>query len=247
MADVPSRVREGPADAAVLDSTWAESAPRRAVQFLKTYLVEERPGGLQVTDQHALHERVLFEEIRTRIASGRLPTQRLLVPELVKVTPREQALIENGEADFERLGLLVERCGTDRVTIQGVPEMMRHVEDVGIERVGIADDRPAVSHPRKVEPDGERRSGRDGGDRALDRPRLPCLGIDRPRDQATVLPVVVGEFLSKTSIDPVHHAALLQVKGRGLGIGDERAALAVDQPHARSLSRPGTVLVKVRL
>jgi len=128
LVETAGRVREAAGEERGLDPAWTDEAPRKAVQFLKTYLIEERPGGLQVTDQHALHERVLFEEIRARITGGRLPTQRLLVPEVVKITPRERALIESAQADLDRLGLEVEPYGSDRVAVQGVPELMRRVD-----------------------------------------------------------------------------------------------------------------------
>jgi len=109
-----------------LDTTGV-GASARGVQFLKTYLFQELPGGLAVTDQHALHERILFEEIKARLREGPLPVQRLLVPEMVKVTAREMALLDVARPRLASLGLLVASSGTGRVAVEGVPEVLRKV------------------------------------------------------------------------------------------------------------------------
>ncbi len=61
-----------------------------AIQVHDRYLVAETDEGVVVIDQHALHERVLYEEIREKVLSGALETQRLLVPEPVDLNPAER-------------------------------------------------------------------------------------------------------------------------------------------------------------
>ena len=55
------------------------------------YLVVEVPEGVLFIDQHALHERILFEQLRSRFASGKLEVQKLLVPEPVQLPPVQAA------------------------------------------------------------------------------------------------------------------------------------------------------------
>ncbi len=59
------------------------------MQVYDRYLITETDEGVVVIDQHALHERILYEEIREKVLSGCLEMQRLLVPEPVQLNARE--------------------------------------------------------------------------------------------------------------------------------------------------------------
>src|SRR5262249_39326457 len=73
--------------------------PVKAVQMHDLYLIVEVPEGVLVIDQHALHERVLFEQMKERLAAGALEAQRLLIPEPVSLAPAQAALVlEHREA-----------------------------------------------------------------------------------------------------------------------------------------------------
>ncbi len=68
----------------------APSAPsRNFCQIDDSYIVEEVEGGFLVIDQHALHERILYEELKERAARAAVPRQRLLVPEIVDLRPQD--------------------------------------------------------------------------------------------------------------------------------------------------------------
>ncbi|HTQ39054.1 MAG TPA: DNA mismatch repair endonuclease MutL, partial [Pirellulales bacterium] len=62
-----------------------------AMQVHNRYLIAESDEGVVVIDQHALHERILYEQLRERVLAGSLETQRLLVPEAVDLSPAEAA------------------------------------------------------------------------------------------------------------------------------------------------------------
>jgi DNA mismatch repair protein MutL len=87
----------------------------RALQLHNAYLVLETPEGMLVIDQHALHERVLFEQIKQRVATGSLEAQQLLIPEPVEL-PAEQAalLLEHREA-LGKLGIGIDDFGGSTV------------------------------------------------------------------------------------------------------------------------------------
>jgi len=80
-----TRSEESPADAA----TTARRAP--ALQIHNRYLVAESREGVTLIDQHALHERILYEQLRRRFDSGAVETQSLLVPEPVDLSAAEAA------------------------------------------------------------------------------------------------------------------------------------------------------------
>ncbi|HKI16852.1 MAG TPA: DNA mismatch repair endonuclease MutL, partial [Isosphaeraceae bacterium] len=99
----------------------------KAIQVHDSYLIAETGDGMMVIDQHALHERILYEELRSRVARGNVESQRLLVPEPVDLTASEAAsLVEQTEL-LAQLGLEIEPFGGDTVLVQGIPAMLRHV------------------------------------------------------------------------------------------------------------------------
>ncbi len=101
--------------------------PVKAIQVHESYLIAETGDGMVVIDQHALHERILYEEMRGRVAAGQVESQRLLVPETVDLSAAEVPLVlEHGEL-LAQLGLEVEAFGGDTVLVRSIPAMLRHV------------------------------------------------------------------------------------------------------------------------
>ncbi len=98
--------------------------PVRALQVHDSYLVAETPDGMVVIDQHALHERILYEELKLRIDRGGVESQRLLVAEPVELEAGEaSAILERKEA-LGALGLEVEDAGDGSVLVKSVPAML---------------------------------------------------------------------------------------------------------------------------
>src|SRR5262249_13003696 len=98
--------------------------PFKAIQLYDAYLVLETPEGMLVIDQHALHERILFEGLKRRIRTGRLETQRLLTPEPVELTAEQAARLLEHRADLAGLGLEVEDFGGGTVLLTGYPALL---------------------------------------------------------------------------------------------------------------------------
>lgn len=96
----------------------------RAMQIRDTYIVVETDEGLTVIDQHALHERVMYEYLRPRVLNNAVESQRMLVPETVELTPKETALLlEYGEV-LNQLGFGVREFGRQTVLIDRYPVML---------------------------------------------------------------------------------------------------------------------------
>jgi DNA mismatch repair protein MutL len=96
----------------------------KAVQMHEMYLVVEEPEGILVIDQHALHERILFERLKARHAGGRLEVQKLLIPEPVTLpTARAALLLEHRDA-LRGLGLEVDGFGGGTVLLGGYPAVL---------------------------------------------------------------------------------------------------------------------------
>lgn len=107
------------------EQSWLES---RAIQIHDCYLVVETPDGMSVIDQHALHERIVYEHLRARVLAGAVESQRLLVPQPIELTgPEASALLEHSEA-FERAGLGLEDFGNGTVLVTAYPAMLKKVD-----------------------------------------------------------------------------------------------------------------------
>jgi DNA mismatch repair protein MutL len=88
------------------------------------YLVAEGPDGLVLVDQHAAHERVLYNRLLERLRTGRGMTQPLLMPQAVDVEPRLIAAAADHRADLANLGLEYEEFGPRSLRITAVPVEM---------------------------------------------------------------------------------------------------------------------------
>ena len=97
------------------------------LQVHNRYLVTQDESGMLVIDQHALHERVLYEQLREKVLAGELETQRLLVPEPVSMSGPEAAVAVEHKELFEQIGIEVEPFGGDTILVSSYPAMLRRV------------------------------------------------------------------------------------------------------------------------
>ncbi len=97
------------------------------IQLQNRYLVTENDDGIVIIDQHALHERILYEQLRVRILDGRVETQRLLVPEPVNLTPPEAAIALDSAEVLAQLGIGVEPFGGDTILVTSYPAMLANI------------------------------------------------------------------------------------------------------------------------
>lgn len=108
-------------------------------QALGTYLLFESDDGIVLVDQHALHERVLFDRISARLnAKGRLEVQHLLVPTVLSVSASDAARVEEEKDLFESLGWVVEAFGEGAVAVRAVPAVLRRPDPEAMLREVLA-------------------------------------------------------------------------------------------------------------
>jgi len=106
---------------------WVYSPPQagvKAIQLYDAYLVLETPEGMLVIDQHALHERILFEQLKRRIREGTLEIQRLLVPEPVELSAEQAARSLEQRDALAQLGWGVEDFGGGTVLLTSYPAIL---------------------------------------------------------------------------------------------------------------------------
>ncbi len=110
---------------------WAQAGLQQATvigQFHNTYILCEIASELVLVDQHAAHERILYERLRSSRKAGSVPVQRLLVPETIELRYRECAVIEQMLPDLKALGLEIEPFGGNTVVVKAVPDVLADVE-----------------------------------------------------------------------------------------------------------------------
>ena len=93
-------------------------------QILGCYLVCSSSRGLALLDQHAAHERVVFEKLRQELNAGAVQKQNLLIPQAIELTAGELMLLEQKLPTLERFGFLLEPFGPSSYAITSVPALL---------------------------------------------------------------------------------------------------------------------------
>ncbi len=108
-------------------------------QLHETYIVAQTRDGMVVVDQHAAHERLVYERMKAEMAGGGVARQALLLPEVVELDPAEAERITARAEELAALGLVVEPFGPGAVLVREIPAMLGETDAAGLVR-DIADD-----------------------------------------------------------------------------------------------------------
>jgi DNA mismatch repair protein MutL len=100
-------------------------------QFRDSYIVAEDRDGLVLVDQHAAHERVLFERYLAAAEEDEVEVQRLLFPVTVELAPDRAVVLEEEIKEFRRLGFMIEPFGGTTFRIDGVPSVLGELDPAG--------------------------------------------------------------------------------------------------------------------
>ena len=98
--------------------------PSPVLQVHGCYLVTKDDHGLVIVDQHALHERVMFEELRRRVLGKTVESQRLLTPAVIPSDPTRLAALEQAQPLFKRIGIDIDPIGPDTLGVHGFPSLL---------------------------------------------------------------------------------------------------------------------------
>ncbi|WP_222183095.1 DNA mismatch repair endonuclease MutL [Geminicoccus harenae] len=122
------------AAAAASPAPPAEAHPLGAarVQLFDAYVLAETRQGFVLVDQHAAHERIVYERLKAELARGAVARQGQLVPVVVELPPHQVDLLVGAEAELARLGLLLERFGTSAVLVRESPAMLGPADLTGL-------------------------------------------------------------------------------------------------------------------
>lgn len=101
---------------------------RTYLQVQNSYIVEEDSCGINIIDQHALHEIILFKEIQQGSEKSKLVAQQLLIPEPVELTSSEFFIIISLKDKLERLGFVIEEFGKNTIIVRSFPQILKDLD-----------------------------------------------------------------------------------------------------------------------
>jgi DNA mismatch repair protein MutL len=119
-------------------------------QFRDTFIIAVDDDGVSIIDQHVAHERVLFERVMERLTTGRLESQRLLVPMVMDLVPSAQQALVGRTAELERLGFEVEPFGSATIKVTSVPALLS-IEDSAKALLALAEDLEGLDRGAQVQ------------------------------------------------------------------------------------------------
>jgi DNA mismatch repair protein MutL len=93
-------------------------------QLHETYVIAQTSDGIVIVDQHAAHERLVYERMKAALASGAVARQPLLIPEVVDLDPSEVARVVDRAHELAELGLVVEEFGPGAVVVRETPALL---------------------------------------------------------------------------------------------------------------------------
>ncbi len=97
----------------------------RAVgQVGNTYVIAEGPDGMYLVDQHAAHERVLYEQLNAERAGATIAIQELLDPAPLQLTPAQQAALDTHRDALASVGFRIEPFGNQTILLRAVPALI---------------------------------------------------------------------------------------------------------------------------
>lgn len=123
----PQKLLKGEAIAAAAIDPQADEHPLGAAlgQVANTYIVAETAAGdLVLIDQHAAHERLVYEQLKAQLAKGVVPSQPLLIPAPVTLPPASVQALLGHAAELERWGIYLEQSGPQQLVVTALPQLL---------------------------------------------------------------------------------------------------------------------------
>ncbi|MDA0962024.1 MAG: DNA mismatch repair endonuclease MutL [Proteobacteria bacterium] len=114
----------------------AEDLPLGAAraQVHGNYIIAQTEAGIVIVDQHAAHERLVYEKLKAQMAETGIAAQALLIPEVVDLSHGDRALLLDAADDLARLGLVVEAFGPGAVAMRETPAILGEVNAAALLR-----------------------------------------------------------------------------------------------------------------
>ena len=96
----------------------------KVLQVYNSYIVIETDEGVLIIDQHALHERILYEQLKTKLSSGPVPAQKLLIPETIELAAFQSELVLSRQEELQQLGFEIRGFGGNTILVESYPALL---------------------------------------------------------------------------------------------------------------------------
>jgi DNA mismatch repair protein MutL len=103
-------------------------------QMFDNYIIAQNDTGLLLVDQHAAHERLVYERFKAQLASGPVASQAQLIPVIVEMTEEDCTLLEDAAPELERFGLYLDRFGPRAIAVRETPAILGTSDIEGLVR-----------------------------------------------------------------------------------------------------------------
>jgi DNA mismatch repair protein MutL len=103
-------------------------------QMFENFIIAQNAEGLLLVDQHAAHERLVYERFKAQLASGPVPSQAQLIPVVIELPEEDCARLEDAAPGLERYGLYLERFGPRAVAVRETPALLGQTDIDGLVR-----------------------------------------------------------------------------------------------------------------
>jgi DNA mismatch repair protein MutL len=133
-ARLPVTEQAGETPAVHSDPEDAQFFPLGAAraQIHGTYIVAQTEDGIVIVDQHAAHERLVYERMKQALANGGVRRQALLIPEVVELDPSEADGLAARAEELGHLGLVIEPFGRGAILVRETPALLGHIDAAGL-------------------------------------------------------------------------------------------------------------------
>ena len=136
------------------DETDALPLGAARAQVHENYIIAQTEAGIVIVDQHAAHERLVYEKLKTQMAQNGVAAQALLIPEIIELSDNEAAQILDISPDLAHLGLSIEPFGGGAIAVRETPAILGEVNATAMIRDIIdelADQGDSASVQAKIE------------------------------------------------------------------------------------------------
>lgn len=120
-------------------------------QIHENYIIAQSTEGLVIVDQHAAHERLVYEKLKNQMANGDIPSQGLLVPEIIDMDDRDITLLTDHQDKLKKLGMEIDMFGPGAVAVQSLPAVFDSKIDIKRLVLDIVDELKEFDTAEKLE------------------------------------------------------------------------------------------------
>ncbi len=101
-------------------------------QLHNTYIISQTTDGIVIVDQHACHERIVYEKIKQQLATGGIKRQIMLIPEIIELGEKKAGAILDVSDELEKFGLVIEEFGKGAIIIREMPSLLGDADLQGL-------------------------------------------------------------------------------------------------------------------